>query len=432
MTINIYSLHYYKFIIALRLLQTNVGICHRLIFINWWKYVRIYLTNNSLMKHNSHLDWGDNMDTAINLQAAFVGTLLGIMLMMVVIWNNTWRFKDRRTENKCLSVLIVSVLVACILDYMCCVFDGSPGPCVRLFLYLGNTLLLAIDVILCCGWIAFIMIYLVGNIARGHIMVLVGAIALSSIILLYNLFDPIVFYIDEYNRYWRGPYGDAYFGIAAFLLFFFFCEYKYIVHKGGGLKLFPIASFLLPVVVGIVVQMQNYGILLVWPTAAVSLTAVTLSLQNDMIFRDNLTGVYNRQFFDKISSLIKSKHQFGLIFLDLNRFKSINDTLGHDVGDEVLKKSARLMKRAVGASGTVIRYGGDEFIMLINTTRQAEVEEFLQRTKREFAAYNEVSGKPYKLSVSGGCTLTTLQAGELQKAVKRADELMYVDKIGTA
>jgi len=364
----------------------------------------------------------------INEQEVFVSVLFGVMLLLVVIQNNLWRFMDKHKENRYLSVLLVSTMCAIILDGVLFILDGKPGKFNHYLLFVGNTVLPAINVLLCSCLISFIMQYLVGNISKVHIRVLYLSLISTIVILVINAFNSMMFYINEQNQYVRGPYHDILFFIGIFLLLYFVCVYKYIVYKGGGLKFFPITAFVVPIIVGITLQMLNFGIALMLTTAAISITGVVLSLQNEMIFRDNLTGALNRYFWDNISSTIKKKHLFGLMFVDLNQFKKINDQYGHRVGDEVLKTTVEIMRQVANFSGTVIRYGGDEFIMLVNTEEEAEMEKYSQRLKEAFANYNAVSNNPYELSISTGYCITSLDSDKLTESLNKVDEKMYLDK----
>ncbi|MCR5175322.1 MAG: GGDEF domain-containing protein [Anaerovibrio sp.] len=368
------------------------------------------------------------MTDYIGISEAYTSTFFVVLLILVIICNNLWRFKDKRGENRFLSILIISVLFASILDCLIFSLDGMPGEFVKGILYIGNTALYIIDITLCCCMIVFIIYHLIGYVARLHIRILIFAFTVSTACLFINLFVPIIFSINEYNQYTRGPFANLMFIIAIVMILYFFVVYKYIIHKGGGLKFFPITLFIAPILLGLIIQMFNYGLWLIWPTSAISLTAIIFSLQNEMIFRDKLTGVYNRQFFDRLSIYTKHRTLYGLMFIDLNNFKDINDRYGHNIGDKVLKLSAEMIQKVVGASGTVIRYGGDEFVVLVNTSSTNIMDEYLHKIKNKFYNFNYKNDKPYSVSVSVGYSMTKLTSRALQEAVKKADARMYMDK----
>ena len=97
---------------------------------------------------------------------------------------------------------------------------------------------------------------------------------------------------------------------------------------------------------------------------------------------DMLTGIYNRAgMYEEIRQMIEcyrvseKTHHVGLMFIDLDNFKHYNDTFGHDVGDLILKEMAKIFRKAVKGRGFVARYGGDEFIMILNTDDREILEQ---------------------------------------------------------
>lgn len=138
---------------------------------------------------------------------------------------------------------------------------------------------------------------------------------------------------------------------------------------------------------------------------------------------DDLTGVYNRNAFnlriDKLKSESK-KQKNGLIIFDVDNFKMINDTMGHPVGDEILKKVAKILLEVFdGAEYRVYRIGGDEFSVLVEGDREAEVIERLLNLKSILAKNGDIC-------LSKGYAFTHTN---FKKAFRYADEMLYADKI---
>jgi GGDEF domain-containing protein len=99
-----------------------------------------------------------------------------------------------------------------------------------------------------------------------------------------------------------------------------------------------------------------------------------------MAITDPLTGCYNRRFFDEIGRREIERHRrydkpLTVMFVDVNRFKHLNDRFGHDTGDHVLRTLGAMLRRQVRGSDYVIRWGGDEFLLLLTcTTAEAEAK----------------------------------------------------------
>ena len=144
---------------------------------------------------------------------------------------------------------------------------------------------------------------------------------------------------------------------------------------------------------------------------------------------DGLTGLYNKQIFmeflrKECDYSERSKTPLHLAMIDVDNFKAVNDTYGHCVGDDILAHMGRLLKNAARASDIVARYGGDEFVWIINCDNEAEVQRALER----FRAQVSKSSLPrdIALTVSIGVSRYYPQNGDSIKAVvERADEALY-------
>lgn len=154
--------------------------------------------------------------------------------------------------------------------------------------------------------------------------------------------------------------------------------------------------------------------------------------------RDELTGLYNRRFFTEslyktVERAIREKRDFSIMMIDLNGFKAINDTYGHHVGDLVLKGFSDVLKRAVRASDIAARYGGDEFVVLLNSASADECAQVAERIKEMSREIKTEEAPELKFSVSVGCASYSEVAGSEDPAeslLKLADQRMYKDKLG--
>jgi diguanylate cyclase (GGDEF)-like protein len=153
----------------------------------------------------------------------------------------------------------------------------------------------------------------------------------------------------------------------------------------------------------------------------------------DLVTRDALTGCRNRRFFDEVINREIERHRrylipLSLLFIDVNRFKAINDTLGHEEGDRVLQRVAAFIVRNVRAPDYVFRWGGDEFLVLISCAL-AEAESKAADLKTAFAR-GETATLPVGVGLSIGCGEITTDVADVMAVVKIADEGMYIDKRG--
>jgi diguanylate cyclase (GGDEF)-like protein len=151
---------------------------------------------------------------------------------------------------------------------------------------------------------------------------------------------------------------------------------------------------------------------------------------------DPLTGCHNRRFFDEIERREMQRHRryespLSVVFVDVNHFKQLNDTLGHDTGDDVLRTIGVMLRRQVRESDYVIRWGGDEFLLLLNCGL-AEAERKANELKVAFDRERLTAALPPSVGLSIGVAAVSKDADSLREAIGRADALMYRDKSGTA
>lgn len=143
---------------------------------------------------------------------------------------------------------------------------------------------------------------------------------------------------------------------------------------------------------------------------------------------DALTGAYNRygaeDIFNKLTSRVKAYDEpFCTIMLDIDHFKSVNDTYGHDIGDEVLKGFSKLIKKSIRKDDALVRLGGEEFVIFISNidiniaVRNAEM-------MREMIEATTHSSKHLDVTASFGVVQYRVNE-ELESLLKRSDELLY-------
>ena len=154
---------------------------------------------------------------------------------------------------------------------------------------------------------------------------------------------------------------------------------------------------------------------------------------HEMSVTDELTGLSNRRGFVMLAEqqrkLVRRGHTMVLLYMDLNDFKSINDTLGHNVGDEALAETAAILRTCVRESDILARMGGDEFAALLVDSEVAFAEQAPQRLQAAFDKRNAASKAGYDLSISVGCApYFGDDPISLDELIERGDGLMYEDK----
>ncbi len=370
------------------------------------------------------------MDTGIDILAVVVADSFGIMLLFMVVFSNRWRLSEKSLESGIVLAMVTLSFVSCVLNMLSCVLMGQPGFINLFCIYFGTWWLFFAHTFLGPLWIFFVCVHLNTQLPRWIVGVIIAAIAVCLVPLVINFFYPLVFSIDDDNIYHRGPLYLLYVLIQGGFLLGSIVIYYRAKGKGSMLKVFPIWLFVVPIAVGMTAQSMKYGISTIWPCVAIAVAGVASALQNSFIYQDQLTKLYSRAYLDYLKRQIDSSKssRFTAIMLDLNGFKSINDTYGHSEGDAALVKTGELLNGVVRFLGVVVRYAGDEFVVLLNTQDDAVVEEVRQKVKQAFDEYNLTSGKGYKLLPAMGISKFDLSVRSVDELMNEIDRRMFEDK----
>lgn len=361
--------------------------------------------------------------------SVLTANIISILLIGTLYLANRQKAEYNR-DMRLLQQMMVTIGIANISD--CCVYylAGSSNIVIKVLVFLSGSGLFLGNVMIGYLWAKFIMVHM--NIPfsdiRRNIYRTIGLI--SIVLLVINIFYPLVFSVSD-GRYQRG------FAYIIFLLFaaFYILDSLYLyvkrVKKNGSLKLFPVHIFLIPVILGVVIQAFFVEIAITWTSIAISVAGIMTALKNEIIFTDCLTGLYNREYLEFLHKRACNKKDCWVsgIMIDLNGFKQINDNYGHAEGDLALCIVADLLLKSFSEYGVVTRYAGDEFVIMLNTTDDQLIQKIIKSAKKNFVTENEKNDKPYQLSASMGYAITNLSNETIDDFMNRIDEQMYQDKM---
>jgi diguanylate cyclase (GGDEF)-like protein len=151
---------------------------------------------------------------------------------------------------------------------------------------------------------------------------------------------------------------------------------------------------------------------------------------------DELTGAYNRRFLSdwvngQAADWIETLQPFGILFLDIDKFKSINDAHGHAIGDQAIRQVAQVLQQTLRKADYVIRYGGDEFVATLAKVTPADVASVSQRVGKRIKELNFDQAKDLKITSSIGALHYTPTGGDPRNAqwlIDQVDQAMYEAK----
>lgn len=355
--------------------------------------------------------------------------IISILLIGTLYLANRQKAEYDR-DMRLLQQMMVTIGIANISDSCVYYLVGSSNIVIKVLVFLSGSGLFLGNVMIGYLWAKFIMVHM--NIPfsdiRRNIYRTIGLI--SIVLLVINIFYPLVFSVSD-GRYQRGFAYIIFLIFAAFYILDSLYLYVKRVKKNGSLKLFPVHIFLIPVILGVVIQAFFVEIAITWTSIAISVAGIMTALKNEIIFTDCLTGLYNRMYLEFIHKRACNKKDCWVsgIMIDLNGFKQINDNYGHAEGDLALCIVADLLRKSFSEYGVVTRYAGDEFVIMLNTTDDQLIQKIIKSAKKNFVTENEKSDKPYQLSASMGYAITNLSNETIDDFMNRIDEQMYQDKM---
>ena len=370
------------------------------------------------------------MNNGINIMNIIIADFIGVLLLLIILFTKGWSLPTRKKESRVLFLMIILTLIDCIVDPVSFYTDGKVGLVNYNILFFSNTLLYLYNLLVGVGVLFLVSIHIHKKISKAQRFIVLTIFCCEAALLVINYFKPIVFSIDSNNVYHRqsGYYAFIFFGF--FLIFYGYAIYMVAKIRDGSLRYFPVGEFILPIITCVTLQTLLYGISIQPVGFAISFTSIVVCLQNESLYLDNFTGAYNRYELDKIITELKKKKAatIAAIMLDLNDFKRINDNYSHSEGDSALCAIVNILTGVVQNEGVVIRFAGDEFIVIINKADENTVDTFKERIISGIKAYNSNSGKPYKISTAIGGDIFTVNRNDDSDFMKKIDALMYQNK----
>ncbi len=259
-------------------------------------------------------------------------------------------------------------------------------------------------------------------------------LAVLVILLAANSFNGCLFYIDGSGKYYRGRlfYAQQVLSYGYIVISAVKCFLKATSRKNFAQRdyLFKLVTFVIPPIICGLIQIIVQDIPVLSVGIAMSYLLAYINSRERLISIDPLTGISNRRDLlqrleDDIKSL-KTTEDMYFLFIDIDSFKGINDTYGHNEGDRVLKEIAAALKKYVKTvNGSCGRYGGDEFALYIIKELDADFDSVCSVLDKFIEKQHVVYGGGKAVTVSMGCSKYLGDSDDIQGLVSRADEAMY-------
>ncbi|WPC39655.1 GGDEF domain-containing protein [Clostridium sp. JS66] len=360
--------------------------------------------------------------------------IVAIVVSIIFLKNITNSLDKKETKNRIFVAIFMINTIQLIDETLTCIINRQPytwlipiSAMLHIFLYI-------LGPIVTYMWYVFANLWINKNTNykwKNNIIFLLP-IAINTLLAILSPFFKLEFYINNFNVYQR---GFLFFVPPVISYFYLFCGFIIIYvnrNKLSRIEFLPLFLFGVFPSIASLVQIMFYGPLLMWSSIAFSLIILYLYIQQQMIHIDHLTGAWTREkFYNYLNYRIKQKKpkNFSIAFIDLNDFKKINDTFGHNEGDHALINVVHIIKDILKKEDFITRYGGDEFVLFLNVDSEGEIKEIINKIYDYLDKYNKNSRLEYELNLSCGYKLYDFNKHmTADEYISYVDKLMYRDK----
>lgn len=274
-----------------------------------------------------------------------------LVILFLIFLNIYHRSETRLFEQKLFLALIISDALILLADTGMWILEGKTGFLLRETFLLVTAMYYILNPLICMMWSLYadFLIYRDQDRLRKIIIPFSVPAFINLVLSVTSLYNGMLFYIDENNVYHRGKLFLVMAIITYLYLSFTLVCIILKQHKIKKRNFIPILVFVFPPFIGGVFQTLFYGLSLIWVCTTISILIVFINIQNDQLYTDYLTGLYNRRNLDcylrqQVQNRRKDRILAGLM-IDVDSFKRINDIYGHNMGDNALETTADILKK---------------------------------------------------------------------------------------
>lgn len=352
---------------------------------------------------------------------AMLSSLFSIVLCVFV--NILCYKKISLTKKEGILLILISsaIIIESIFEPFLFEFDGKEEA--YWFLKLCNGFQYLLLQLLTYLWVLFMFEHMNKKINTLKTIVLGIPLFIGCVFMFINNFVPLIYKIDQTGTYVR--LSGYYYYFLSDIVYLLCSIIIYLISKRNDitLVLFPMYIFILPILIGSIFQTIYSLVSAVIPFCSIAYASLLISLQSENNYKDTLTGIYNRALLNFYLSRIKQ--DLMIVLIDLNDFKSINDTYGHDTGDSALKLFATILNETVSNDGYTIRYAGDEFMIIF---KSLDEEKNINKIKLTQDKLKNASKKlRYEISFSYGYGIYSYKE-PFNEFLSIIDKMMYDNK----
>jgi len=357
------------------------------------------------------------------------------LIILAIIYLSLKKRAASNINDRIFIYLVLSNALLLILDAMMVFLDGRIGTLANLEMIFVTTLYYILNPVPCLLWTYYADYFIFKDLQRlkKYFGVAVIPIAVIAVFSMMSIWGDYLFFISKDNVYHRGNYF-----IILFILCYFYLLFTliHIIRNRSKIRhddWAPLMLFTAPPFVAGILQEMYFGLSIIWPSVTISLLIIFIYFQSTIANTDYLTGLLNRREFD--NRLIDLSHRklrnnvIAGIMMDLDNFKQINDTYGHNIGDKALVETSDILQRSFRKNDFIARYGGDEFAVILKVNTRSQMENIIRRFENNVADFNLKGVYPFQLGFSIGAGIYDPKSElSLIDFFEELDEKMYEDK----
>lgn len=353
--------------------------------------------------------------------------IITVLIFVLLILNMFIRRNFQPRKFKGFVIFMISMIFSSLINMFGYLFDGE-NYYLSLFLDLGYYITFAISAYL---WFLYVTNQILSR--KNFIVVALLMLIFPIIAIVLSSIPNLVFTIDYNGVFNRGTYFWLVYSIVIFIVLMPYFILLFHLKQMPYRELLIHFTFPILPVIALILQFIFYGLDIFYITIAISCCMKYIMRQNDYVDTDFLTGLHNRIRLNdfclkKINKYNKKGYTVVGFMLDINKFKSINDTYGHFEGDIALINAAKILKNSFSTNDALFRYAGDEFIAFKIIKSTHDIEKTLDSIQLEEQKFNENS-KTYSISFAVGINIINPnEAFDYEDFLNNVDSSMYESK----
>jgi diguanylate cyclase (GGDEF)-like protein len=299
-------------------------------------------------------------------------------------------------------------------------------------MYAGDSLFLIFQNCAYCLGAVFIDYFAHNNFARSKkfIYIVCAFLAVQAVSVIANLPRGYYFSVSLDNRYVPGQYHFLRLLASYAAMLVVAVDFCLASKNSKRSQTYLILFFILITGTGVALDTALQSGSLTWPCFSAGILYIYFFIIHSDSKIDSLTGIGNRYSFNEFIERLSrqnTREEYSMVMIDLDRFKEINDTLGHLEGDNALRDMAVIIKGCIRHSDFAARYGGDEFV--VATGAESDIRRLMERIQEAINLQNSKGGRPYLLLMSYGHDVYITNSGQpVQDFISHIDALMYKQK----